>query len=357
MPYDLKRSYEILGPLVPILADRDGNTIDGFHRKALVKDWPAVRLENVNDETKRLIVAIHANWHRRDVKKPERIRILTTLCELNPQWEKNGGYSNNLAPLIGFSPIYIRQLLPSQFKDQRQREKALAMMSIAKPFPSFTIYNVWNFPKCDPQFGQEGFPGRTPGQILENLLYYYTHEGDLVVDPMAGSGTTIDVCRIMRRRCLAYDIVPVREDIICNDIRKGFPKEASNVDLIFLDPPYWRLQNEGYTKLTQQSISALNYKEWLEVMGKLAKDCFSTARKGGYVALLVEAFLDEEVTGKFLDLPFKCLALFEEAGFLGVQRISVPMPPQVKSVQAVEYAKQKMIMLDLNRDLIIFKKE
>jgi len=92
-------------------------------------------------------------------------------------------------------------------------------------------------------------------------------------------------------------------------------------------------------------------------MKKLAIDCFETVKQGGYTALVIEAFLDEKVTGKFLDLPLQCLNFFLDAGFTQIQRITVPMPSQIKSVQDVEYAKRKKILLDLNRDLIIFQRE
>ncbi|MBP8625477.1 MAG: hypothetical protein KBI10_02115 [Syntrophorhabdales bacterium] len=34
------------------------------------------------------------------------------------------------------------------------------------------------------------------------MIKRYTEPGDLVVDPMAGSGTTLDVCRKEKRRCI-----------------------------------------------------------------------------------------------------------------------------------------------------------
>jgi len=37
------------------------------------------------------------------------------------------------------------------------------------------------------------FEGAIPGQIVENVLYYYTEPFQVVVDPMAGGGTTIDL--------------------------------------------------------------------------------------------------------------------------------------------------------------------
>ena len=224
------------------------------------------------------------------------------------------------------------------------------------------LYNVWNFAKRDPRLGYES-PGNIPGQIAMNVLYYYTKQGDLVVDPMAGGGSTIDACLVMSRKCRAYDIVNEwehketkysRKDIIIQDLWNGFVDEAKGCDLIFLDPPYWRLQRGFYAI---ESISENSLDDWRKFMQKVAMDSYLTVKKGGYVALVIEAFLDEKVTGEFLDLPFECLGWFGDAGFKQMQRISIPMGSEIKSGQDVEYAKKKKIMLDLNRDLIIFKKE
>ena len=60
---------------------------------------------------------------------------------------------------------------------------------------------------------------------------------------------------------------------------------------------------------------------------------FRNVRSGGYVALLIQAFLDEKVTGKFLDLSFQSLQFFLNERFVEIQRISVPMPSEIKSAQ------------------------
>lgn len=215
------------------------------------------------------------------------------------------------------------------------------------------LYNVWNFAGCDDRMGQD-HAGRIPGQIVVNTLYYYTEPNALVVDPMAGGGTTNDACLLLGRRCRSYDIYPKRVDIEKHAIAQGFPSRAEKCDLIFLDPPYWRLQRDQYT---EESTSFASLEEWLNSMNKLARDCYTTVKQGGYIALVIEAFLDEKVTKRFLDLPFKCLRFFTDVGFTEIQRIAVPMPSQIKDVHDVEYAKRSKIMLDLNRDLIIFRRE
>ena len=67
-------------------------------------------------------------------------------------------------------------------------------------------------------------PGSIPPAIVAHALHYFTPPGGLVVDPMAGGGTTLDVCQSMGRRCLAYDLEPSRPEIIRHDIRRVPPR-------------------------------------------------------------------------------------------------------------------------------------
>lgn len=88
--------------------------------------------------------------------------------------------------------------------------------------------------------GRQGDPdyvGATPSYVIWNLLQRYTKAKDLVVDPMAGSGTTLDVARDLGRRALGYDVEPTREDIFRVDARE-LPLEDEKADFVFVDPPY-----------------------------------------------------------------------------------------------------------------------
>ncbi len=63
---------------------------------------------------------------------------------------------------------------------------------------------------------------------------------------MAGSGTTVDVCKLMLRRYRAYDLKPVRADIKKHDIKVGLPDETKGCNLIFVDPPYGDMNEADY---------------------------------------------------------------------------------------------------------------
>ncbi|MCB9844565.1 MAG: DNA methylase [Phycisphaeraceae bacterium] len=85
--------------------------------------------------------------------------------------------------------------------------------------------------------GDPSFEGATPSWVIWQLLQRYTRPNDLVVDPMAGSGTTLDVARDLGRRVLAYDLAPTRPDIFRADARE-LPLESGKADFVFVDPPY-----------------------------------------------------------------------------------------------------------------------
>ncbi len=85
--------------------------------------------------------------------------------------------------------------------------------------------------------GDRDYQGATPSWVIWNLLQRYTREQDLVLDPMCGSGTTLDVCRDLNRRGVGFDLNPTREDIEQADARE-LPLQDEFVDFVFIDPPY-----------------------------------------------------------------------------------------------------------------------
>jgi hypothetical protein len=189
---------------------------------------------------------------------------------------------------------------------------------------------------------------------VAHALYYYTAPDALVVDPMAGGGTTLDVCRSMGRRCLAYDLHPARPEIQAQDVRRGFPLEAKDCDLIFCDPPYHTMLARQYPR---DGIASEPLSGWIAFLHDLTRHAFETLRPGGCLALLLAAQTEKDLPAGFgyLDHAVFGYAAARRAGFLPERRISCPMDGAYLP-QHVRRARAEGRLLGQVRDLLVMRK-
>jgi len=154
------------------------------------------------------------------------------------------------------------------------------------PMPMTTT--LWEYPSQhygkDIQ-GDKEYAGATPSYIIWNLLQRYTREKDLIVDPMCGSGTTLDVARDLKRRALGYDLKPARKDIFRADARK-LPLEDGKADFVFIDPPYSDHIVYSDDKRCIGKLSAFEPQYFAE-MEKVIAECDRILRPGRCMALYV----------------------------------------------------------------------
>ena len=231
------------------------------------------------------------------------------------------------------------------YKDLRRRDRFSAGF---RPTP----YDVWSF-KHDRAFGIP-HPGSIPPGIVAHTLHYFTQPGATVVDPMCGGGTTLDVCRSMGRRCLAYDIHPVRQEIARIDVRSGFPSEALGCDLIFCDPPYHTMRARQYEA---PGVGESPLRDWIEFLNQFARDAFATLKPGGHLALLLANQTEKDLPAGqgYIDHAFYGYQAVIAAGFIPERRISCPMDGAYLP-QHVRRARQDGRMLGQVRDLIVARK-
>lgn len=210
-------------------------------------------------------------------------------------------------------------------------------------------WDVWTYVR-DEEYGLE-YPGSIPAGIVFNTLYFYTEPGDLVVDPMAGGGVVGDVCSVVNRRCLMYDIKPCREDIKKHNLMDGWPEEAKNADLVFLDPPYFKKLEKDYGP---ESISALSREEYLAFFEKLAEDIMKSGAKR--VAFLMSDYTDDEDPKKHIFI-WDYVKRFEEAGWVTIRHIMCPLPTRAMHPDFVVKFRELKKLGRLGRSLVIFERE
>jgi DNA modification methylase len=138
------------------------------------------------------------------------------------------------------------------------------------------------------------------------LLQRYTSENDLVVDPMCGSGTTIDVAKELNRRVIGYDLNVVRPDVIKNDARK-IPIDDSCVDFVFIDSPY--SDNIKYSE-NKKCIGNISCEDplFFKELGKVAKEIYRILKPGKAMAWLIG---DQWIKKKFTPTGFLLYQLLE----------------------------------------------
>lgn len=169
--------------------------------------------------------------------------------------------------------------------------------------PRLEATTLWDFPRQSygkTQKGNNKYPGVTPAFIIYNMIKRYTRPGDLVVDPMAGSGTTLDVCREEKRRCVVYDVVPTRPEIIQNDARK-IPLKDETADMVFIDSPYGDnvRYNDHPDNIGQISAESEKFYDDLE---KVMRECYRILKPAKVLGWLIG---DQWVKKRFTPVGFK----------------------------------------------------
>lgn len=174
----------------------------------------------------------------------------------------------------------------------------------AEEIPKLQSTTLWDFPRQSygsvPK-GNNKYAGVTPAELIWNLIWRYTEPGDLVVDPMCGSGTTLDVCKEEGRKAICYDIAPppYRKDIIQNDARK-IPLPDNYADLVFIDSPYGDniRYNENPNCIGKISSETAEFYDELE---KVIKESHRILKPGKVLGWLIG---DQWVKKKFTPVGF-----------------------------------------------------
>jgi DNA modification methylase len=181
---------------------------------------------------------------------------------------------------------------------------------------------LWDFPTQnygDKPHGNNKYNGVTPAFIIWNLLQRYTKEGDLVIDPMCGSGTTYDVAIELNRKVKCFDLNIVRNEVIKADARQ-LPLKNNIADFVFIDSPY--SDNIKYSD-DNRCIGRISCekKEFFDELEKVAIEIKRILKPNKYMAWLIG---DQWIKRKFTPTGFilfnRLLKLFEPIDIISVTR-------------------------------------
>ena len=198
---------------------------------------------------------------------------------------------------------------------QGMRERIAPKMDRLKALEEQGVYigSVWSFGSRETYAGDGKYHGNSIPQIVENAVLLYTEPGAHVVDPMAGSGTTVDVCAALGRECSGFDIQPQNaragiETADAADLSRYLPDACA--DMVFWHPPYWNMV--VYSR-EDGDISALDWSSFLDASRRVLREIRRILKPDAALVMLTG---DKVQAGRFYPVTRSLANMADECGLV-----------------------------------------
>lgn len=187
---------------------------------------------------------------------------------------------------------------------------------------------VWNFPERGNWATHDSkYRGNWSPYIPRNLILRYSKEGEVILDPFVGGGTTLVEAKLLNRNVIGVD---VNNDALnrckkkCDFNRKNNGRvkivkgDARNlkflrnqcIDLICAHPPYANILQ--YSEDIEEDLSHLKVDEFLKEMEKVALENYRVLKKNKFCAILMG---DTRKNGYVVPMSFEVMKIYESVGF------------------------------------------
>lgn len=142
------------------------------------------------------------------------------------------------------------------------------------------LSDVWDIPFLNPKAKERtGYPTQKPLLLLERIISLATNEGDCVLDPFCGSGTSLVAAQLLNRNAIGIDL---SEDAI--EITRKRLKEPTMSQSRLLD-----LGREAYRNADDNALAILQGVDYVPVQRNAGIDAILKQDfDGGPVPILVQ---------------------------------------------------------------------
>ena len=227
-------------------------------------------------------------------------------------------------------------------------------------------WDHWFFSDVDQRFGDD-WPGQIPAQLVAHTLFYFSREGDLVFDPMAGGGVVADTCLAFGRKCWSFDLDERPETRPEIEPHRWNPKDLAwpvngnkKPDLIFFDPPYFNKMADQYA---EDSISGFSRNDYLKFFRDLFPLFKEHSKQNARIAFLNadwrefrgKSAIDEDPKQSILLSDY--IKLLERSGWEITHIIDCPMSSQRFKPNQVKRMQKNRILGIVRRSLIVGRKK
>lgn len=105
----------------------------------------------------------------------------------------------------------LDQILQARMRDEHAKSKYKTdengQVVLGKEKKGVPLSDIWNIPYLNPKAKERtGYPTQKPILLLEQIIKIATDEGDTVLDPFCGSGTTLVAADLLNRHYIGMDV-------------------------------------------------------------------------------------------------------------------------------------------------------
>ncbi|MFQ5753087.1 MAG: DNA-methyltransferase [bacterium] len=112
------------------------------------------------------------------------------------------GYS----PTTNIDQIFQKRVRDENGKTKYKKDKN-GVYELTKEKKGVPLSDVWEIPYLNPKaIERVGYPTQKPVILLERIIKIATNEGDVILDPFCGSGTTLVAAKLLNRKYIGIDI-------------------------------------------------------------------------------------------------------------------------------------------------------